>query len=55
MSCPEFEKKGLLFISGELEKDEARAYRNHLKTCDFCLREIKEYRNIFEISTDIKQ
>ncbi|MBN2416306.1 hypothetical protein JXO52_10715 [bacterium] len=47
MSCPEFEKSGLLFISGELEKEEAKAYRMHLRECDTCLALVREYRELF--------
>lgn len=55
MSCPEFEKNGLLLISGELNKNEAREYRNHLKECTLCVAEIKEFRKIFEYSRNLEE
>ena len=44
MSCPEFDKNGLLFISGELDLLQAKSYREHLKTCAPCVAEVKEMR-----------
>lgn len=48
MPCPEFEKYGLLFVSGELESRGAKAFRTHLKQCPDCLQQVHEYRGIAE-------
>jgi len=47
MSCPEFEKYGFLFLSGELDHDVLADYKRHTKGCKFCQREINNMRSIF--------
>lgn len=55
MSCPEFEKSGLLFISGELKKEEARSYRAHLRECTTCLELVRQYREMFELADGLNE
>jgi len=55
MSCPEFDKYGLLLISGELSEDEGREYRRHCKECQACVAEIKEYRKLFAQTSQLEE
>jgi len=44
MACNNFEVSGLLYLSGELGAEEAKAYEAHLAGCAECRRETEEYR-----------
>ena len=44
MGCNYWEEKGLLFTSGELNGEEAKAFNNHLDTCETCRKELQLYR-----------
>ncbi|MBN2028857.1 zf-HC2 domain-containing protein [bacterium] len=36
MTCPDFENKVLLFLSGELSSSDKDNFKSHLKTCNAC-------------------
>ncbi|MCL2690245.1 MAG: zf-HC2 domain-containing protein [Chitinispirillia bacterium] len=44
MACNEFEKSGLLYVSGELDEHEIRQYEAHLLVCSDCRYETEEYK-----------
>lgn len=44
MACNEFEKSGLLYVSGELDEHEIRQFEAHLKVCSECRYETEEYK-----------
>lgn len=44
MECAKFEELGLLYVSGELNENEAREYEAHLETCEYCKRETAQYK-----------
>jgi len=43
MACNKFEEAGLLYISGELTPEEAKAYDAHVAACDECREELRLY------------
>lgn len=45
MLCPEFEKYGLLFISGELDGPEKESYTAHQVDCEICRLSLGEYNS----------
>lgn len=45
MACSEFEVSGLLYVSGELDADGAKAYEAHLEGCEECRGEVNAYRH----------
>jgi predicted anti-sigma-YlaC factor YlaD len=45
MSCPRFEKEGYLFLSGELNPGEQKAFETHLAECDACRQTMEEVKN----------
>ena len=49
MSCPEFEKYGFLYISGELSSSERTAYEGHLKTCSMCREEMEGAKQTLQL------
>jgi anti-sigma factor RsiW len=55
MECPKFEELGLLYVSGELDGDEASQYEAHLNVCPECKRETEAYKadraSLFGIGT----
>lgn len=44
MECNQWTEKGLLFMAGELDEKETRAFNNHLESCDFCRKELRLYQ-----------
>lgn len=44
MECNYWEEKGLLFTSGELNEEEAKAFNDHCMTCETCRNELQLYR-----------
>ena len=44
MECNKWEEKGLLFTSGELNEEEAKAFNDHCMTCETCRKELQLYR-----------
>jgi hypothetical protein len=44
MSCPRFEKEGYLFLSGELNPGEHRAFETHLQECAGCRQMLEEVK-----------
>lgn len=51
MSCPEFERKGYLFLSEELDRSERTDFKKHLKQCPDCreaLKKVEETWNLME-------
>jgi hypothetical protein len=42
MSCPRFKKEGYLFLSGELNGGDRKAFEAHLAECEICRRLLKE-------------
>jgi anti-sigma factor RsiW len=49
MSCPEFEKYGFLYLSGELSPSEYAPYEDHLKTCALCREELEAARQTINL------
>lgn len=45
MECNYWEEKGLLFTSGELNEEDAKAFNDHLKSCEQCKKELQLYRH----------
>jgi anti-sigma factor RsiW len=43
MECNKWEEKGLLFTSGELSEEEAKAFNDHCMTCETCRKELQLY------------
>jgi hypothetical protein len=43
MECNKWQETGLLFISKELDKQEELEFAGHLKECETCKNEIKQY------------
>jgi hypothetical protein len=41
MTCPDFENKVYLYLSGELNLTEKNDFKSHLKSCDSCEKEFK--------------
>lgn len=44
MSCPEFEKYGILFLTEELDNITTDQYASHLHACDYCQNSLEEIR-----------
>ena len=42
MTCPDFEKKVYLYLSGELDASEKNEFESHLKECLTCEKEFKD-------------
>lgn len=49
MSCPEFEKYGYLYLSGELSSSEYAAYEDHLKACPVCREEMEAVKQTLSL------
>ncbi|MBN1980106.1 MAG: hypothetical protein JW795_01135 [Chitinivibrionales bacterium] len=45
MECNKWNESGLLFCSGELNKDEMDAFAGHIESCSICQSEIQMYRS----------
>lgn len=43
MECNYWEEKGLLFTSGELNEEEAKAFNDHCRVCETCRTELQLY------------
>lgn len=54
MSCPEFGKRGLLYLSGELNRDEASLYEKHLKECAECRKEMRSAEGIIALAGSLE-
>ena len=48
MSCREFEKKGYLYLFGELTPSEETEFENHLNRCSACRNELEDARTMRE-------
>ncbi|MFH1943274.1 MAG: zf-HC2 domain-containing protein [bacterium] len=49
MSCPEFEQKGYLYLSDELESSERIEFEGHLKRCAECREELEKVRETWHL------
>ncbi len=47
MSCPRFEKEGVLFLAGELNSDERNAFEKHLAECVDCRKMATEAKDMW--------
>ncbi len=47
MTCPDFEKKVYLYLSGELNPEQNNDFKNHLKKCITCEKEFKNVKQIW--------
>jgi hypothetical protein len=55
MTCLEYEQKGLLYLSNELDETEKLVYENHLKQCSLCQQELNYARETLSILNKIPQ
>ncbi|MCJ7811769.1 zf-HC2 domain-containing protein, partial [bacterium] len=56
MTCSDFEKKVYLYLSGELDPSEKNDFKNHLKKCIVCEKEIEALKAriaVLEAALDI--
>jgi len=49
MSCPEFERFGLLYLSGELASSDRSAYEDHVRSCSACREELEMVRETWAL------
>jgi len=49
MSCPEFERFGLLYLSGELASSDRSAYEDHVRACSACREELEMVRETWAL------
>ena len=49
MSCPEFERFGLLYLSGELASSDRSAYKGHVRVCPACREELEMVRETWAL------
>jgi hypothetical protein len=49
MSCPEFERFGLLYLSGELASSDRSAYEDHIRACSACRDELEKVRETWTL------
>lgn len=51
MTCPDFENKVYLYLSGELDPSEKNDFKNHFKKCETCAKAFKSVqRTWFELN-----
>jgi anti-sigma factor RsiW len=55
MSCPEFKKRGLLYLSGELSPRRMEAYRLHLEECRECREEVEFLSGLTAAAKNLKR
>ena len=53
MSCQEFNKRGYLFLSGELSRKERYLFRRHLKKCQDCYKRFDDARKMWKLMGDL--
>jgi hypothetical protein len=54
MVCERFQSDGMRFLDDELTAEERRQFEEHVKSCDDCGRELREFGRVVDLTNDFK-